>query len=361
DLLAADLKAVPALCAFEWTLNNAAGSKHVSNLATVSIVDTRSPEARIGPHGQESESRFRLRFSQLEGIRLRHRSTGGQAYVVCSDITVRALPFNQVLDLSLFDFKSFTLLPGHDAIAVTQNPLQLCRAVIAAEGRKVALSPLFRINFPRKPAITISSEAEFAQLHPADVPKSKAIFAGLFANQKPYKLGRIQVKNPEAVPRRFRFAKALAPTRISGFGINVYGPAASGWSTFGETQILGVRIETPGAETVHEDSSHFTVEVPPSGEFAVEFTFHPRSVLDCLTEPAPGLQGGAILSPYAARITTLPVDVDEISTDGEVLGSFALEPLPPVYLTWYEDFVSSSWQLTEKHTGPRTGGHCHWR
>ncbi len=132
-LLSADIKSGQFDCGFELIYLNAAGSKHIFQIPSVPLTDN------IGGGVQVDRLRFHTLHS--DGIRARWRGQG-LAEIVCADIKISALSFDNVIEISAFDFASPHAL-------VQENPLQSCRLLIRRDGTILQISNLMAMQFPQ--------------------------------------------------------------------------------------------------------------------------------------------------------------------------------------------------------------------
>ncbi|NJL24073.1 MAG: hypothetical protein HC902_02080, partial [Calothrix sp. SM1_5_4] len=144
EYLATDLNALRPQCSFEFHIFNDAGSRHIFSFTAFKISDTSEARARLTNNGRTpSTSRWRHLPERPEGIKLRYANqAAASARILCQDFSLDPLPFDAVLAMDHFDFSGR---------ASVERPIQLCRAVIAAQGELVALSPLFEVVLPRRP------------------------------------------------------------------------------------------------------------------------------------------------------------------------------------------------------------------
>lgn len=293
-------------CAFELNLFNGAGSNHLFHISEVPIQERNEPRIHLErrPGLQRGE---RLDFMNLNGVRVRFRNRSpALGQVVCQDISLRNLPFEQASDLSQFDF----LNPesGHDAIAL--RPLQACRVYILENGDRVAMSSLFRILLPRQ-ALRVEDLPVAARLVSNPFNLDKVVRAVAGGQSLPVQEWRIT--NTGENTRRLRL-----PTQ--GFATSVNAYVRYNYSTH------------PFQDLVYDTRWLHVIRDPADGSSTPELQLAPGQavvVQATLVPPGPIFCSAGAVNVISLGLTDFePLAIDEISAEGEALESLKLKVTP---------------------------------
>ncbi len=231
-LLVVDLNEKSLLCNFDITLINGERSKHILAIRSATIVESSEASVRISENGY---------------IRYPNQSSAA-AQVLCEDMELPNLSFEQARLLSDFDFESPQLYTDSATTALAQRRRQTCRVAISEAGQLQALSAKFEYIVPAPP-LQISIQPTL----PANPrkPKSAAI-------------AFIELKNDQAFERFVQIPRAsfegtiYASVRANYRG--VLGSHATVYSIepWGK---LSLNIET-GGQLLQETAENWLVAIP---------------------------------------------------------------------------------------------------
>jgi hypothetical protein len=297
SVLTLNLAKSPVECAFELNLFNGAGSNHVFALAAVPIVEERTPSASVTVENGQAEAQAlpRFRADQLQDIRLRfHNSAPAAAQVICEDLRLNVLPFEQVLDLAHFNFAAPALPPDH----LRPKPLQLCRVVISEQGQKAALSQLLQIQLKRpalKPQLIFTGSQNLAD------EQTQQRTMELTAQSMPFVLNTWRILNDDSVPRRLQFDAKKAAVKVQ--IIITDGPLANPRVSRMDCDLKAVSLEPSSTVTLQPGES---IDIRAVFKFRDSFAGAPVTRIN-------------IENPQALAF-------DELSDDHEILDSYSLSP-----------------------------------
>lgn len=315
EVLTQELDKKPVECALELNLFNSAGSNHIFALSSVPVVEQRPPLVRVAHENSENIAGPLLRITppQMQDVRIRYaNSANAAAQLFCQDMKLKALPFEQVLDLSHFDYASPELRSERSALVLHERPVQICRALIIQQGQKAALSDLIQIVLPRAPLIFQKTKDPLRDLKNAYTIQ---LALDLMITGQKTALGEWNLINTENVRRYLRFSKR-------GFSVNIDVTYAidGGRSrnvaraTFNRPAVTLVPVATPFAR-IRETNQNLIVAVNPREALGVQAYF--TATMKCAV-------------PMSYKTLTLskfePLTVEEVSEDGELISSFTIAP-----------------------------------
>lgn len=138
-------------CSFILKLSNGAGSKHIFDVPSYVIKDQKSSEISIAIGADQftlsSQGLSIPKQGLKEAILYYGNRTQAVAQLICKDVTLPVLPFNEGINLTAFNQRRGILREGEEEFKLRKNPVQECRAVIRQDLKPVAISPLFKMEF----------------------------------------------------------------------------------------------------------------------------------------------------------------------------------------------------------------------
>ncbi len=199
-----ELTTTPADCSFELNLYNEAGSNHIFHIDAIPIYEKAEPGVHLANEASTVPAPPMLHLTPLlEGVRFRFNNLGpALSQVACTDMVLPELSFNQVAELANVNLNAAKLRSGRSIEILQENPRQVCRVVISAQGIRMAVSPRFTLQLPR-PDPVLSKVSQIAKCSdveecqgPANLATGKALIFQTW-----------RIENPSAYPRFLRFYK----------------------------------------------------------------------------------------------------------------------------------------------------------
>lgn len=299
DLLSEDL--ARTTCSFEVRLFNAIGSQHIYQLKNAPIADAGLAGVTLEDPADPHKTPMKLHSQKLGGIKARAANSGqAEISLNCKDAKIEPLPFNQVIELSNFNFRKPLIKEGRAPEAVMQSPLQTCRIVVMQDGHIQNISKLIEIQMPREPLVI--------RVQPDRLPSQTQIL-----NWSPYPYAELTIHNPDKATRWMRIPQkainvslgvVVSPPPGSGAG-NVFAELTSPWLQLVPESQLPVQQE--------DGASYFQLQARQS--LRIKIVAQPRP-FSCRA-PGAGIwfswTDGYLVTPTEALIA------DELSETGELL------------------------------------------
>ena len=146
EFLTTDLEKEVTECQYELALFNQIGSKHIYAVGLATIKDSATHGVRLEKSANSQPINHKNPILH-EGLRARFRNEGSaRAQVVCKDVSFPDLPFEQLIELSNFDYGTIQTKPN--AISAPE-PVQSCRIFVRQNSALIQISPVFMVYLPQ--------------------------------------------------------------------------------------------------------------------------------------------------------------------------------------------------------------------
>lgn len=325
DLLTAALNSESYECSFVISLINAAGSKHIYDVAQVSVVDLRPWPVEIAMNNGDPlpPGLLSRRFPEVS-LRYQNSATAA-AKILCRNIETQPIPFERVIDFSHFNFKHVLPLPNNAPDILEIHPRQDCRAVILQSGSASAMSRLVTLQITPPPFQFVPLAVPNRKLNdPIKNEDEFVVRAHRVYAREPMLITRWRVENTSQVPRILRLPK----TEFGGMVVlyQRFLPIRSQTHSYGGWQQmnLAMRAMRLVAEDqrgkIAEDAATVSIKLAPSQALMIDAIFQSHSDSTCadIHVPPPNFIKFAGFAP--------PV-IEEVAVDGSLLETYSL-PFP---------------------------------
>lgn len=323
----------PLNCSFTVDLYNETGSNNVKPTIVSSVVDAQTSEIAIqqGPGTQVTQSSQKLvtSYEEADQILIRHQNGGSEvAHILCQDVTVAPLNFENVLELVKFDLLNPTLQPGREASILVERPQQLCRVLATKDDQIVGISALFALRFMQQDFVVEISRTPYKDLVDKDSFFNKWVNPFLAGTQD-LEQTEISITNNTLGSRRLRFSKA----KLSGeVGLHIY-TANTGLRAGTKQQLVNPEVYyvlNPQGRTIVEtlnDRDFSYAVLPPGDTLKVSLRFKMPKAVSCTGQSASQIVG-LTMTPTSAG------SFDELNEDNSVSKSWALPKGAPSLMWW---------------------------
>lgn len=293
-------------CAFELSLYNSVGSRHIFPVNTVRIEEKqRSPVTFQVPGEDQNLKRFTPAI--FEEIKIRYRNyQNATAELVCEEFHPPGLRFDQVKEFHDFDFSE-----------IQQKSLQLCRVMISSGGAIEQISRLVEVQMPLPPLKVDVQALGYSQYE--NTPAYKGFVHSLpftsrsAAHVRRFPMGQVSIHNPASIPRSIRILKKGLTVNIEvqhgpNRGPNNYRANLPDEVSTRSPQWLEPSIANLSGGEVIDEGASWRVEISPNAILTLSLEYAPRPWV-CHRH-----------GPNGFRITTMEnLKVEELSDVGEVL------------------------------------------
>ena len=291
DVLFLDLKTVHAECSFELNLYNAEGSNHIFNIASIPVVETRAPAVQLKNEASDTPAPDVLRLIlRLEGLRFRYDNHAtASSQVICADMVLPPLPFDQVDELAHIDLSAITRRLNRADDILQAKPQQTCRVAISSAGQRLAVSAPFVLLMPRAPLPARKvSEAQRWQGHAC------LGWGPLLADGQEVLFQTWEISNNSPWARTLRFSKSgwLGEVAFVAESWPGSGSPMPNVKTIGicSSRVLYLRPHRDSVPPINEDDTQVTLRLEPGQTLLADFVIWGRGTFRTPTVNAPQMR-----------------------------------------------------------------------
>lgn len=341
-------------CAFEISVYNGAGSRHVFMFSSSVITDSRTNqvEMQIGlDKFRETTDNVTLNYQNFAGVWIRYQnSRPAEAQLLCKDVNFERLRFDQDADLARFDLTATKPLGERESGVLASRPLQTCRAAIFENGLMVGVGPLFQLSMFQSDFHIALTDTHYRNLgDPSNY--NQLVDAANQGQARQY--SSFTLTNPSEGARRIRIPKGPLQTAHT-FYYQVVDPLVR---TTIVNQTATLEVFSDGKSIIDDNGGAWVVTLPPGGAINLNVWVWPLRQPNCtITTPvfesigAGGIfkglgkieVGERVIGLEAAKVNvgfreevTQPLVVDEILEDGSIFSQFQVNLGQPLVVSQY--------------------------